>query len=160
MVLAAIIGGIAAWGQAAKAAQGQISSAKLTPTAARLGETVRCVIRYMPRQAFEIGNVEFVLELDEHAIYRGGTRNTHYHDRIKADRKLRAGGFQTRPGIEIEMSEELTVPASRPPTWRGKNNSFTWSVKVHMEVPGIRPDVKETLPLQVRGEYAPGAEGG
>ena len=159
LLVPATIGTVWLWLQAIKAAQGEITMAKVTPAAAPLGGTVHCVVRYRPAQAFELGNVEFVLELDEHAIRRGGTSNSHFHDRIQADRKLLRGQFTTRPGIEMELSEELTVPADRPPSWRGKNNSFNWSVKIHIEVPGIRPDVKHTIPLQVKGELT-APEGG
>jgi len=146
--------GLAIWGckTMIAAAQAEVFVPELAPSAVPLGGTVQCTLRVMPHTRFPVGDVEFVLQMDEHAISRGGTSNTHYHNRVPMDKKVLTAGFEAQPGVAIELTENLTVPLTAPPSWGGRNNSFMWSVEVHIAVPGIRPDINQSIPLTVRAE--------
>ncbi len=159
LTIGAIVGAVMCAKRAIALGMAVVTAKSVTPNETPLGGQVQVALRLLPREQFQISRFDFVLEMEEHAISRGGTSDTHYRHRTRLETRT-VPGLETRPGIETEVVQIFSVPANAPPSFHGRNNFITWRVKVHCAVPGWRPDLHEQIEFDVLAEVLPEAAHG
>jgi len=120
-----------------------------SPRDLRAGQTVRCSIQFMPRKSAQLERVTAKLEGQEMVVSGSGTNRTTHRHTIHEEEVLLSAGRPIMRGGMVAIDGSLTIPEDAPATFMADDNNLTWSVELHVDIPGS-PDYKEQFSLIVR----------
>lgn len=117
-----------------------------TPRAITPGGELRFQVRFQPRTAVDVDRVTVRLVGTEECRSGSGTNaKTHTHT-LCEETSLLAEGVSFIPGVPMELTGVLPVPALEAYSFRAHNNALKWKLEVAIEIPSW-PDWKRDHPL-------------
>lgn len=116
------------------AALGQVRF-QLMPAIVQTGESLECMVSFTPRKDLELNKIDATLVCRERAVSGSGT-NTTTHLEDVYERKLDLGGITSlRAGEPCMLASTIALPGDAPPSFAASDNSVTWTIKVHLDIP-------------------------
>jgi hypothetical protein len=113
-----------------------------------LGDTFAWGVVVRAKRPMTVGTVIVILKAQEHAIARGGTSDSHYHETLHED-WFRVPGRPLQPGEEATFRAEVAIPPDAIPSHRSRNNFIEWRLEVRAPVPGYCPDIRDRVDLSI-----------
>lgn len=124
----------------------------------KLGATLRRRPAVLCKKGFRTGRPVAQLICREHAINRGGTSDSHYHNERLRQETVLGEARRLNPGDVAEFAVDVEIPADGVPSFSGQNNHIEWELVLRVPAPGFIPDIREVEKLDCLPEIAPGAD--
>ncbi len=144
LVFGAIGLGMGIWGLRRRLAAGYYDCAADGAPSVGLGDSAQWGVTVSAKRAMDVGTVSCTLRCQEHAISRGGTSDSHYRKTLY-EQHFQVPGGSLQPGQQASFRVPFTIPPDAVPSHRSSNNFVEWRLELHAPVPGMCPDIKQTL---------------
>lgn len=126
----------------------------------RLGSALRWRPAVQCKKSFNTGTPTAQLICREHAINRGGTSDTHYHNDLVEQEFVLGEARRLSPGEVAEFAVDAKLPANGIPSFSGQNNFIEWELVVRVPARGLIPDIRQVRALHLPPELERGADRG